>query len=72
MTYLLRSIGLLGRASFFVCRLSGFDREQLRSPLRTVDHQQMSVITVITNLIQIQILQVEHIGSVQLRLSRKR
>ena len=72
MTYLLRSIDLLDRASFFVCRLFDFDREQLRSPLRAVDHQQMSVITVITNLIQIQILQVEHIGSVQLRLSRKR
>lgn len=71
MTYLLRSIDLLNRASFFMYRLFNFDREQLRSSLQAVDHQQMSVITVIMNLIQIQILQVEHIDSVQLRSSRK-
>lgn len=71
MTYLLRSIDLLNRASFFMYRLFNFDREQLRSSLQAVDHQQMSIITVIMNLIQIQILQVEHIDSVQLRSSRK-
>ena len=60
MTYLLRSIDLLDRASFFMCCLFDFNREQLRSSFRTVDHQQMSIITVIMNLIQIQILQVEH------------
>lgn len=71
MTYLLRSIDLLNRASFFMYRLFNFDQEQLRSSLQAVDHQQMSIITVIMNLIQIQILQVEHIDSVQLRSSRK-
>lgn len=73
MTYLLRSIDLLNRASFFMYRLFNFDREQLRSSLQAVDYQQMSIITVIMNLIQIQIqiLQVEHIDSVQLRSSRK-